>query len=112
MSRSPYAFAWALGLRTTLDFGSICDDGLIGEFPDLKKMAPAAPFLARARLRTADELACALDLAYCIHWAITAAVLEGDDVPGQVPGYVVIERRWALEWVLSDADWDEISLDT
>lgn len=109
---SLWVLCWALGLVNVLDFGQICGDNLVGLFPDLKVDADPDPFVAKAELRPQEEIAQALDLAYCLHWSINQASLSGGDVPGQIPSYVVIERRHALEWLAGDADWDEVSLDT
>ncbi len=66
----------------------------------------------KARLRSDDQIVSAADLAYCLHWAIRQSELEGKRPPGKVPPYVVVERRRALEWLLSDEDWDDVPLDT
>lgn len=109
---SLWALCWVLGFVGDLDFSKICGDNLISLFPDLKTGDAAGPFMAEARLRSLGEIAAAVDLAYCLHWAITSVGLSGKKLPGRVPPYVVIERRHALEWALSDEDWDEVPLDT
>ena len=45
-----------------------------------------------------------------IHEAVRASTTK--QTPGKVPPYIVVERRRDLEWLLSDEDWDDISLDT
>jgi hypothetical protein len=109
---SLWTLCWALGIVGYLDFSKLCGGNLVRLFPDLKIDDAAGPFMAKARLRSLDEIAAAVDLAYCLHWAITNAGLSGQKLPGRVPPYVVIERRHALEWMLSDEDWDEVPLDT
>jgi hypothetical protein len=107
-----WALTWALGIGGRMDFARPCPDDFVDLFPDVKKDEPAAGFRSRASLRKTEEIAQALDLAYCLHWALREAELRGKRIPGKVHPYVVIERRRALEWILSDEAWDEITLDT
>jgi len=65
-----------------------------------------------ASLRSTDQLVAALDLAYCLHWAVVDAELHGDELVG-LYGMGVRERRHALEWLLNEDDeWDDVPLDT
>lgn len=109
---SLWAFCWALGLVDDLDFGEVCGDSLISLFPDLLVGADSAPFAAVTELRSIVEIAHAVDLAYCLHWSIIEAALTGESASTRVHGGAVIERRHALEWLISEEDWDEVSLDT
>lgn len=65
-----------------------------------------ADFVARARLRDTREFHQQLDFYYCLHHALRS----GQQI--DVSMSVVTERRRALEWVLSDEEWDDVSLDT
>ncbi|HVM53264.1 MAG TPA: DUF4272 domain-containing protein [Acidimicrobiales bacterium] len=112
LSESVWALMWSLGLASKLDFAKTCPNDLVRTLPNLKTTESAAAFRARAQRRSTEELLESADLAYCLNWAITDAALRGASEPGRVPGWVVIERRRALEWVLSDEDWDEVPLDT
>lgn len=109
-----WAFAWALGIVVTLDFGKLCANTFVFLLPDLKKFESSRPFRERARLRSMEEIAGQCDLAYCLHWAVRQAQIERRSLTGKVPPYVVIERRRALEWILGEDEdeWDDISLDT
>jgi len=40
------------------------------------------------------------------------AELIGEWIPGNLKPYVVVERRRALDWLLSKEAWDDVSLDT
>lgn len=112
VSESVWALIWALGLAPKLDFAKPCPDDLVRMLPNLKTAESSSTFRSRAEQRSTDELVAAADLAYCLHWAVTDASLRGDASPGRVPVWVVVERRRALEWVLSDEDWDDVPLDT
>lgn len=107
-----WALAWALELVGELDFTSYCSDDLSARLPD-----PAGGDLVNAlshntRLRPASECAAALDLAYCLHWAVVDASLKHERTPGSVAPYVIEERRRALEWLFTRDSWDAIDLST
>ncbi|MBI3910551.1 MAG: DUF4272 domain-containing protein [Armatimonadetes bacterium] len=107
-----WALAWALAIVPRLDFGTVCSDDFVEMLPDLKAGAGGGSLRKQARLRPLIELVEALDLAYCLHWGIREAELRRKRAPGRVAPYVVEERRRALEWLLSDQEWDEVQLDT
>ena len=107
------AFAWALGFLPSMDFGKPSPSHLVSIFPDFKVAESSARFRSRAKLRDQIDIVIACDLAYCLHWAINQAVVDKKAPPGKVPPHVVIERRRALEWMLSSSEWDDVSsLDT
>lgn len=107
-----WAFAWYLRCHETLDFSKICADNLINMMPDLKADTPAQPYLDKLAVRETSELLQACDLAYCLHWGAREAELTRRAIPKAVPIQVIEERRRALDWLISDQDWDEVSLDT
>lgn len=109
---SLWALCWALGFVASLDFGQICGDELISLFPDLRAGDEPRQFFTRARLRPLAQIAAAVDLAYCIHWSITQTAMSSEKGSGQVPVYVIVERRRTLEWLVGDESWDRVSLDT
>jgi len=49
---------------------------------------------------------------YCMHWAARQSELEGTPLALPIDTRAVCERRYALEWLTSSADWDDIELDT
>lgn len=106
------AFAWALGYLPSLDFDRPSPAHLVAVFPDFKVAESSAKFRDRANLRSQDEVAFGCDLAYCLHWSVKQAAIDGKAISGKVPPHVVVERRHALEWMLSADAWDEVSLDT
>lgn len=81
-------------------------------FPDLKKEEDSKTFMLKGEIRTLEEIASACDLAYCLHWSLRQAQHEEKPVPGKAAPHVIIERRRALEWLISSEPWDEVSLDT
>lgn len=107
-----FALAWAVGLPVEMDYSKPCPNDLVRLLPDLKRQESSSAFRASAHLRTDKEIVSALDLAYCLHWAIRQAESEERPTPGRVPPHVVTERRRAFEWLGGNEQWDEVALDT
>lgn len=109
---SMWALAWAIRISNELNFAKDCDNRFVTMLPNLKQSQSSANFRKKANLRPLEQVVAACDLAYCLHWAIRQAELSGKQLPANLKHYVVVERRRALEWLLSKDVWDEISLDT
>jgi hypothetical protein len=107
-----WALAWALGLVPQLDFWKDCDSRFVAQLPNLKISQSSAELRSKAKLRPTDDVVAACDLAYCLHWTIRQAEIEGKQPRTGLKPYVVVERRRALEWLLSSESWDSVSLDT
>lgn len=107
-----WALAWALHLVVSLDFWRDCDSRFATMLPNLKAGQRGDEWRSMSRLRSIDEVVAACDLAYCLHWAIRQAEIDGEPAAAGPKPYVVVERRRALEWLLSDESWDRVSLDT
>lgn len=109
---SIWALAWAMRITNELNFTKDCDNRFVTMLPNLKQSQSSADFRKKANPRPLEQVVAACDLAYCLHWAIRQAELSGKQPPANLKPYVVVERRRALEWLLSKDAWDEISLDT
>ncbi|HMT07748.1 MAG TPA: DUF4272 domain-containing protein [Pyrinomonadaceae bacterium] len=76
----------------------------------------AEEFIHQSRLRDIEQILDAADLIYRYHWACRDANLVGNPPPAGLNGGVVLERHYALNWLIgypeSDTDWDDISTDT
>lgn len=108
-----WALAWALRLVPDLDPWVGADAAFVRILPDLKVDEPTTRLRKSAgSLRSSEELLPALDLSYCLHWAVRDAALTASSAPGELIPYVIIERRRALEWLVSNEEWDELTLDT
>jgi hypothetical protein len=107
-----WALAWSISAVPTLDFGKPCPQDFVTRLPDLKGNGSCITFRDTAKIRPLSEIVAACDLAYCLHWAIRDAQLRNAKVPGKVEEYVVVERRRALDWLLTEESWEEITLDT
>jgi len=104
-------FAWVLQFVNSMSFESACSKTLISYFPDIKNGKSSSEFRNESLVRPLDEVISICDLSYCLHWAIVNSRISSDALP-QLGSHVVIERRRALEWMLSTVDWDEVNLDT
>ncbi|MFO0782919.1 MAG: DUF4272 domain-containing protein [Phycisphaerales bacterium] len=107
-----WALLWALGFVDQLDHSQVCSERLVTLLPDLRVPEPSGTFRALARLRKADELLQELDLEYCLHSAICDAELRGRADSLSLVSYAVVERRRALEWLMSGDAWDDVELNT
>jgi hypothetical protein len=112
---SIWAIAWALQFVGNLDFQRMCEDHLVNLLPNLKVNESSEGWRARANLRPVEEILCACDLAYCVHWASRQRALEGRTVPTVAPGlspWIIEPGRRALDWMLSNEQWTEVNPDT
>ena len=72
-----------------------------------------ANFVTSASLRTKSEILDETDMAYRIHWAVREAQIHKQSPPANLLADVVMERHYALNWLVWYADeWDDITTDT
>jgi len=109
---SMWALAWAMGIVNELNFAKDCDNRFVTTLPNLKQSQSSADFRKKANARPLEQVVAACDLAYCLHWAIRQSELTGKQPLENLKSYVVVERRRALEWLLSKEPWDQVPLDT
>jgi len=107
-----WALAWIVNIVQSLDFWSQCDPHFVAMLPDLKTAESSSKFRARTHLRNKTEIGFEVDLAYCLHWFLRDAEINGNKLPKGVINYLVMERRRALEWAIGNEVWDGVSLDT
>ena len=108
---SYWALCWCLGLVDEISDGSdICDCNAAISF--LMNTESMKEFLDSCNIRSKEEILDMQDLYYRYQWTINDSKVNPDSSIGTLNPSVVIERRRALEWVLSDEnDWYEITLD-
>ncbi|MEP4546185.1 MAG: DUF4272 domain-containing protein [Saccharospirillum sp.] len=107
-----YSFSWSLNQFTHLDFSRECPDNLVKVYPDLIAMESDVRFRENTKLRPVQELIEMCDLAYCMHWGIKQADIDGVKLKTALDLFMAPERRRALEWMLGNEEWDEVPLDT
>lgn len=107
-----WALAWALGIASNMNFGEDCDSHFATMLPDLKQSRSSAAFRQSVDPHPLEHVVAACDLAYCLHWVVRQAELAGQPPPAGLAPHVIVERRRALEWLLSKESWNEVPLDT
>lgn len=107
-----WVLAWSLSCHDQLDFADACSDSFIQLLPDIAKDESTTEFRNKLKARNKTEIIENTDLSYCLHWAIREANIKGLSIPNAVDKNVIIERRKAFEWIVSQDGWDSISLDT
>ncbi|MGJ7544114.1 DUF4272 domain-containing protein [Variovorax sp. LT1R16] len=72
-----------------------------------------ADLVARARLRPDNEVGDEESRLLSEHWHVVDAQLRGQAVRADLDAGVVLERRYALSWMIGyGKSWDEVPLDT
>lgn len=107
-----FVLSWALGILEAINLWGPCPDDLVFKLPDLKTAASTASFREQHELRSVTEIVAVADLAYCMHWGVRDARLNGKPPPRDVEELEIGERRRALDWLIDGEGWYAISLDT
>jgi len=72
-----------------------------------------ADFIANASLRPAGEVSDEESRLHDEHWQVRDAQLRGQRMPRGLDAGIVLERRYALSWMVGyGQNWDEVQLDT
>lgn len=66
------------------------------------------------KLRPASDILDALDLTYRLHWIIRQARIDGGPMPPGMDAGVIMERHYALNWLIrhENCEWDEVDTPT
>jgi hypothetical protein len=109
---SAWTLLWALGYVDELDKPvASCD---VRKAVAIMKDRTARRFISDSRLRPLGRILDEADLVYRYHWAIVDARLKGQPAPSGLDQDVIMERHYALNWLIGymDQEWDDISTDT
>lgn len=109
---SYWTLVWALGFVDTLDRpNQACDPR---EAISRLMQHDRDDFLKRGALRPRSELLDAADLHYPYHWAVRNAQLKSRSIPARLNADVVMERHYALNWLIGHGgqSWDDVPTDT
>jgi len=107
-----WALCWVISLVNEMEFDKKCSNDFVFMFPDIKNGENSTEFMKKAIPRDHVEIYQMLDTAYVLHWGLNHIKLKKLPMPGKALPYVIIERRRALEWIITDVQWDEVALDT
>ena len=104
-----WALCWYLGLVPELrDAASICD---CSQSVKLYMLLSGPKGREACKPRSLEELLDMEDLYLRYHWALNEHSANPEAPAGQLEPSVVLERRRALEWLISEQrDWDAIPL--
>lgn len=107
-----WSLAWALGLVSQEELEDAddicnCEKAVHLVSDDIDN------FREKCSLRSKEEILDELDFFYRLHWACVQNRIKPDTPIAGMNEEVVMERRRALEWLVSDEeDWYGVSLDT
>lgn len=107
-----WVLLWALGYVEELSPPtSICDVPLAVSFLQQRSRDQ---FIADAKLRPIQDILDENDLIYRYHWAVVDARVNGLKIPNEIDSSVVLERHYALNWLVGymEQTWDDVSTDT
>lgn len=107
-----WVLLWALGYVDDLPRPEgICDVAKAVEF---LRDRTTNQFVKDAKLRPLAVILDQADLIYRYDWAVVDARVQRKEVPAKLEKGVVLERHYALNWLIGymGQDWDDISTDT
>jgi len=107
-----WVLLWALGYVDALRKPTaICD---VQHAVRTMRERTAKAFIADARLRPLSEILDQADRIYRYHWAVVDARVNGKRAPSGLEPGVVLERHYALNWLIGymQQEWDDITTDT
>ncbi|WP_211227331.1 DUF4272 domain-containing protein [Ferrimonas kyonanensis] len=107
-----WVLLWALGYVPELTHpNSICDVPAAVTFMQQRSKSE---FINDSQLRSIQEILDENDLIYRYHWAVVDARVNNLQIPEDIDSSVVMERHYALNWLMGymEQEWDDISTDT
>lgn len=107
-----WVLLWALGYVDELTYpDKICD---VPKAVRFMQKRTKDEFIADAKLRPISDILDQADLIYRYHWAVVDARIKGKQSPSNLDSSVVLERHYALNWLIGymNQAWDDISTDT
>lgn len=109
-----YEAAWVLFWALNFTKGALSFPNAICDVPLLVSTVRDTTDLTIHGLQPTNTLLNEADLIYRYHWAVRQAQIDGDPTPGGLEPGVVMERHYALNWLIGygNADWDDVSTDT
>jgi hypothetical protein len=107
-----WALLWAIGKVAALGLPTkTCDTRMIVDeiMPGLGDSIES--FISSARFRSPTEVLAEDDRIYNLHCYARNAFREGT-MPSDLVYDVLLQRRYAFEWLNGDEDWDDVTTDT
>lgn len=107
-----FLLLWYVGVIKDMKLVDPLVSNLVSYVPDMRVMEGSANFRREVEFKSPESLYQMADLAYLLHWSVVNARIHGVKIPAKINPISLIERRRAMEWLLSNSDWDNVSLDT
>lgn len=107
---SYWTLCWALGLVNDItNAAELCDCSMAISF--VTNNNSFEEFKSKCKLRSVEEILDMYDLYYKYHWAINDKMVNPSTSADNLNPSNVLERRRALEWLISDVDdWYDLQL--
>lgn len=109
-----YEAAWVLFWALNFTPGPLSYPDSICDVDQMLDTVRDTPNLTVNGLHSTNNILNEADMIYRYHWAVRDAQINGQDIPANLNASVVLERHYALNWLVGymGADWDDISTDT
>lgn len=110
-----YEAAWVMLWALKLVDEPLSAATAICDVPKLCEIVRDEPDLTKNGVRPVSEILDEADLIYRRHWATRQSSLDGVPPGGDLEPGVVMERHYALNWLIGtygDCGWDEVGTDT
>jgi hypothetical protein len=105
-----WTLLWALGFVAELGKPSqICDVEFAAR---TMTETTTSQFIEDSKLRPITEILDQADLIYRYHWAVRNARIKGQQIPAALDPGVTQERHYALNWLVMEQAWDDITTET
>lgn len=107
-----WTLLWALGYVAELSQPTdICD---VPSAVTFMQERSREEFISESKLRSKEKILDQTDLIFRYHWAVVEKRLNNRLIPENIDSSVVLERHYALNWLVNfgGADWDNVSTDT
>lgn len=102
---------WALNWQPSLpNANEICNVSAVVQ-EAMKQSEQSIPFVT---LRARSDILDMLDLYYCLHWFARDCQLNGKEIPNTIDSGIILERHYALNWLVcfENNDWDDVDTPT
>lgn len=109
-----YEAAWVLFWALNLADKQLAYPGAICDVQRMVDRVNSSVDLTARAMQSANTILNEADLIYRYHWAVRQAQIDGKEPPANLLASVVMERHYALNWLIgyNGAEWDDVSTDT
>lgn len=102
---------WALGILQDISYPNVLTNPQVLS-SILSEAKTYIEFVNRCELRNVHEILDLADLTYRYDWYCVDAKLNNVDLGDKLNPEIVLERHRALNWLIQNANWDDVNIDT